>query len=1047
MDEVAFGSRKRRWPRRLGVAALILVLLVMFALAIVWPMREDLARRYIEGELRSRGVRASYEIRRIGFGTQVFENLVLGDPRSPDLVARRVEVQVLIGLTGPRVGLITARGVRLRGRLEGGRLHLGEVDKLLPPSSGQPFRLPDQRLDLRDAALDLATPAGQVAVALSGRGNLSHGFRGGIGIVSRELRFGQCTLGNVIARFYLRVEDERPRVHGPAAIGRLACGSVSAERPLFALRALLSPGLDHWRGAAATRVAALRAGAQSFTRIEGHIGFDGTADRTGGEVMVGSGAASLGGLRTASAAFGGHYVLAPRRGDFGMEGSLSVHGLSVAEQDLASISGALRSTRGSPLGPIGEALANAVLNAGRGGADGEASLRLAQGPRGGAVRIGAIDLESRGGARLTASSGQALIYAWPSGALRLDRDFALSGGGFPDARFIFDGNGGVGRIAPMSVDGARLALGNIAFSAAGGTTTFRTTASLDGPLGDGRVKGLVVPVSGRFGAGGFAIGEGCVTAGFRALQIQSLAIGPARLPLCPIGRALLWSDARGVHAGAELRAVRLAGHLARAPVALAAARVRLDGGGFAISRLAVRTGWITRVSRLDAASLSGRFAPGGMAGRYAGLSGALAGVAIEVRDGQGAWRLRGGTLVANGSLLALDTSEPLRFHPLKSEDFRLTLAGNRLHATGTLAHPASGTRVALATIDHDFATGAGRALLDVEALRFTPQFQPEALTPYTVGVVALVDGSVTGQGRIEWDARGSRSSGRFSTENMNLAAPFGPVQGLATTIDFTDLLGLASAPHQEARIRQIQAGLDVYDGVVRYQLRPDYHIAVESGRWPFSGGILTLEPTMLDFSRESTKNLTFRVEGLDAARFIQMLEFSNIAATGTFDGVIPMEFTQAGGRIVGGHLVARPEGGTLSYVGELSDRDLGPYGILAFDALKSLRYSNLDLTLDGALDGEFITRVSLDGIARDVAGTRAPAGGLRGMVVGRVLGQLARIPFHFNIRIQGPFRALIATARSFEDPSDLIRASLPGLLENQTPPDSNVQPHESEPKP
>ena len=57
------------------------------------------------------------------------------------------------------------------------------------------------------------------------------------------------------------------------------------------------------------------------------------------------------------------------------------------------------------------------------------------------------------------------------------------------------------------------------------------------------------------------------------------------------------------------------------------------------------------------------------------------------------------------------------------------------------------------------------------------------------------------------------------------------------------------------------------------------------------------------------------------------------------------------------------------------------------------------------------------------------------MVVGRVLGQLARIPFHFNIRIEGPFRALVATGRSFSDPSELIRAALPGLLDSQTPPD------------
>ena len=86
----------------------------------------------------------------------------------------------------------------------------------------------------------------------------------------------------------------------------------------------------------------------------------------------------------------------------------------------------------------------------------------------------------------------------------------------------------------------------------------------------------------------------------------------------------------------------------------------------------------------------------------------------------------------------------------------------------------------------------------------------------------------------------------------------------------------------------------------------------------------------------------------------------------------------------------------------------------------------------------------MDGIARNVAGTRAPEGGISGMVMGRVLNQVSRLPFRFNIRIQGPFRALVATGRSFSDPSELIRAALPGLLERQTPPDTPVQPQESE---
>jgi hypothetical protein len=160
-----------------------------------------------------------------------------------------------------------------------------------------------------------------------------------------------------------------------------------------------------------------------------------------------------------------------------------------------------------------------------------------------------------------------------------------------------------------------------------------------------------------------------------------------------------------------------------------------------------------------------------------------------------------------------------------------------------------------------------------------------------------------------------------------------------------------------------------------------------------------------------------------------------------------MQFDTRGGRIVGGRMSARPEGGTLSYVGELTDRDLGAYGILAFNALKSLRYSRFDLTLDGALDGEFITVIDLDGIARDPTMTTVPSGGgLPGLVVGRVFRQLAQIPFEFNIRIQGQFRALMATARSFSDPTPLIQSVLPDILRDRsTTTTTDVQDEESEP--
>lgn len=1052
-DKITGVGRRRRLRR----ALLFLLALLLVALAGLWIARERLATDYIDGELGRRNVTASYEVTRIGFGSQILENLVIGDPRRPDLTARRVEVSIVFGLTGPRVGLIRARGVRLFGRVEDGRLLLGQVDRLMPPPSGAPFRLPDQRIDVADAAIRLETPAGLVALALEGRGNLADGFRGGLAVVADNLRLGDCALTTLRARVALSVDDAEPRLRGPVALQRLRCGSVlDAVRPLLALDATFAPALDRWRGQSAMRVARLDAGPHRLNAIEGRASFAGDRRETSGRLDLRSGAARVAFFQAGLAGFEGRYGLSLTRGDLALDGDVTSRGLRVDEPSLRGLAASLRAASGTPLGPIGNRLASALLAAGRGGAEANAALTLSsRGGGNGMVRVTRLQADSRSGARLTIADGAGLTYAWPGGALAMDGAFALSGGGFPDANFrLSQGAGGApltgsGRIAPIHAGGARLALGDLRFTAAAnGETRFATNMTLDGPFSGGRVTGLALPISGRFGPDGFALVERCVAARFAALQVQSLRLGPTALPVCPSGRALLWQAGGRLHGGAELRAPRFAGRLGASPITLAATHLRVGQDGFAVADLAARLGPASAVNRLDVASLGGRFAGGGVAGSFAGLSGDLANVPLLIDEGSGQWRLRGGDLLLEGRIRVADRQDPARFHPLAGDDFRLTLEDNQIHATGWLVHPQSQLRVLRATIDHDLNRGAGAAVLDVPGLAFSGGFQPDSLTPLTVGVVALVDGRVSGQGRIEWDASGSRSSGTFSTEGMNLAAPFGPVEGLTTTIHFTDLLGLVSAPGQQAHIDRIQAGVDVLDGDVRYQLRPDYHVAIEGARWPFSGGILDLDPTVLDFSRESTKYLTFRVAGLDAARFIEAMEFSNIAATGTFDGIIPMQFDEQGaGRIVGGQLAARAEGGTLSYVGELSDRDLGAYGILAFNALKSLRYSNFALTLDGDLDGEFITVIDLDGIARDPAGTVLPSGGgITAMVAGRAFRQISRIPFEFNIRIQGQFRSLLATARSFNDPTPLIQSVLPQMLRDRpTTTTNNVQPEESEP--
>ena len=72
------------------------------------------------------------------------------------------------------------------------------------------------------------------------------------------------------------------------------------------------------------------------------------------------------------------------------------------------------------------------------------------------------------------------------------------------------------------------------------------------------------------------------------------------------------------------------------------------------------------------------------------------------------------------------------------------------------------------------------------------------------------------------------------------------------------------------------------------------------------------------------------------AQFLQQFDFKNLNATGMFDGVLPMIFDAQGGRIENGDLHRAAGGGTIAYVGEITQKDVGIWGNLAFQTLKSL---------------------------------------------------------------------------------------------------------------
>jgi hypothetical protein len=346
-EEEAVPARRPRWR----LVLLGLLLLAVSILLGIWLQRREIAADYIARELERRGVQARYDVKKIGLRTQRLENVVIGDPRRPDATAKWVEVELSLGFRRTRVTLIKARGVRLSARIVNGRVSLGQIDKLLPPPTGQPFRLPNQRVDLADTAIRLDTPAGLVGLGIEGAGNLAYSFEGKIAAVSRGLRLGpDCRLDAPSLYASVTTKEEQPTFAGPVRARSIACGGVELAQPALNVNTILRAGFDGGRGSARVEVAQLRSGNHSFRGLGGRFTFAGDADRVRGTLDLAAASANVAGYRAGRTRIDGRYAVAPEAGNVSLLADLSAAGLSGAAARRASPThsprpAALRSSR------------------------------------------------------------------------------------------------------------------------------------------------------------------------------------------------------------------------------------------------------------------------------------------------------------------------------------------------------------------------------------------------------------------------------------------------------------------------------------------------------------------------------------------------------------------------------------------------------------------------------------------------------------------------------------------------------------------------------
>ena len=1018
-NDEAGASRPATAGRKRGL--IVGISLVALGLGAIWWQRAPIATQLIDRELARRGVPASYRIAQLTHEGATLTGLVIGRPEAPDLVAGSVRVEIGWTLGGTKVRQIAVDDVLLRGQLGPKGLTFGTLDRLRPAPSNEPFTLPDFDLRLRNARLRLATPAGQVGIAAEGKGRLADGFRGRVAIAAPRLNQSACVVSDSKALFKVHTNDRQISLSGPAGVAALRCTDGRSGPASALVSATIPESLDKAQG---------RINLSARTLV-----LDDKAS-----------AASLGAE--------GQFDLATAQPMARFNGSVRWEDLSADNALRARMARATTGPATTPIGPLSDKAFSALSRAME-SADGSVQIALNAQGKSGYLTLSDPGVRSASGAQLT-GTGQIIEWRWPSGEIRPGGTMALSGGGLPEIRLAAqsDGPGAWyirGSMMPYAANGARLAASPFSLDWKDKAGRLTAHISLDGPIADGRIEGLILPLYVRFTQTGEIrltdSGDGCLNIAFVDLKAKGLVLSRSKIPLCSAnGRDTLFAmDTQGrLAADLHIPAVALQGRFGTAPVTIGADNGRFSLGGnasapdisFSIGASAVRMQQPEGDTYLTLAGLTGRTAGVTLEGRLSDAAGAIANVPLLVDQASGRWRYAQGLLTLSApSARVRDAAAERRFEPVLARDIGLRLKDGAITGDAVLAHPASGKQLALLKLRHDLSATRGNAVLEVPKLAFGDDLQPEQLTPLTLGIIANVGGTISGEGHIRWSEAGVTSDGMFETPGIGLSAAFGQVHNIRGRIVFDDLLGMTTPPGQTVTLGEVNTGVTVKDGTIRYQLLPEQHVKVEEGRWPFSGGELILEPTTLDFGKPSDRIFTLTVVGLDAAQFIQQFDFKNFAATGLFDGKMPLLFNEKGGRIVGGRLVARREGGTLAYVGEVSDADMGGAGKLAFDALKSMKYSALVLEMDGELDGEIISTVLFNGV------NQAPVNPSGGSLPVKGTG----FPFKFNITVRAPFRALLNTAESFTDVRTTVKRALPPDT-SQLPGTAPVQPPASEDK-
>lgn len=1007
---------RKFWPRRKRTRALLAFgMLLGGGIMLGWSTREDIATDLIDSQLREMGLEATYEIVTIDPDRQVLQNLVIGDPAHPDLTIERLEVAPRLRFGLPTIGHLRLISPRLRGRYINGQLSFGVLDKVIFAESDGHAGLPDLDMSLMDGQAVITGDLGVIGIKAKGEGELDHGFKGMMAAAAPQLTAGGCDTHAVLVGT-VSVARGKPQFAGPLRLRDLTCGEavlnlaqlhadldVTGDADLAGLQGKVGLGAQRLLAAASTAEKLEGKGSFDWRDGKGKLRYDLKASDTKTPYML------FGQINAAGSA---RFRAASQKLD--LDAQISGEAIELgrdSDRQLAELQQAAVGSLFAPLiARLRAGLAQTVPGSGL-----KAELALSNDQEEQSLNIPNAQWRTANGTLILSLSRLHVVQKGEGGP-RISGSFASNGADLPHIRGRMEQGRGSDVVLNIEMDpyragDAELAIPALAISQQpSGALGFGGRIEASGALPGGEVRDLRLPVRGNWSSvQGLSLWRSCADVSFGKLALADLVLDQRIVKLCPPrDGAIIRSDRAGLRIAAGIPTLDVSGQFAGTPIDLKSGPIGFAWPGNATARsIEVALGPRGEESRFVLTNLDATLGES-IGGTFSEADVRLFAVPLDIANAAGTWSYEDNVLSLNqAQFRLLDRNNPQRFEPLTARGATLSLADSTIIAQANLRNPASDRVVTHADIRHNLSNSTGHADLAVDELRFDEDLQPEDLSVLAKGVIALADGVITGSGRIDWNDAGITSSGRISSDRLDFAAAFGPVQGAYGTVEFTDLLNLTTAPDQKVHIGSINPGIEVLDGELTFDLRDAQFVALKGGEWPFMGGRLILRPVNLNIGASEERRYVIEIIGADAGEFVATMELGNLTASGKFDGTVPIVFDEMGnGKIEGGLLISRPTGGNLSYVGELTYEDLSAMGNFAFQSLRSLDFNQMQIEMNGPLTGEIVTKVRFDGVRQ---GTGASSN--------LVTKQIAKLPLQFRVNIRAPFYQLITSLKSMYDPA------------------------------